>query len=70
MRGHVSLKNAEGGYSHERKGCLTPETAMYDQSAVSFCARSGQNRSGRSLTSCCLLFYSFINSGRTAKHAA
>ena len=42
---------------------LTPETAMYDRSAASFCARSGQNRSGRSLTSCCLLFYSFINSG-------
>ena len=49
---------------------LNSETAMYDQSAASFCARSGQNRSGRSLTSCCLLFYSFINSGRTAKHAA
>ena len=50
--------------------CFNPRNGHVRSIGPEFCARNGQVRSGRSLTLRCLQFYSFKNSGRTAKHAA
>ena len=48
IRSHQQLKRYDiEVLLYEAPCSLTPEAAMYDRSARSFCARNGQVRSGR-----------------------